>query len=70
MSRSPQKLLRQAGRSLADLRSVITAHPEAQEQLVSRLGEDGVRELSAASEVIERLAGRMVGGTPSEETGI
>jgi hypothetical protein len=57
-------LLRQAGRALADLRAVTTEHSEAHEQLVNRLGEEGVRELSAASEVIERLAGRMQSGPP------
>lgn len=66
VSRSPRMNLRTALDALDDLVEVLERHTDARDDLTSRIGEDGVREVMGARDVIARTVARL-DSTPDKQ---
>lgn len=66
VSRSPRRLLRRAADALRELEGVLTDHPAAKAELTEQLGQDGLRRLEEAAEVIAGAAERLERAAPGE----
>lgn len=61
MSRSPRKALRQAAHALDQFFEVIDEHPDARQDVIVKVGDEGLHDLEQIRESLQRLANQVDG---------